>query len=634
MTGRSLAAYSLDFGAYLMRMRSVHGKHGFDWAEQLARACRKTIELRAPLMLLLLSLSTITAVWCWLATAGVLTSASFNSETKFDCVSYAPFRYGQSPWNSTIVISSEQIAADLAQLAKVSKCVRIYSVENGLDKVPELASKVGLKVLLGVWIGRDQLKNAQLINTALSLIRDFSGVISAMIVGSEVMLRGEMSEADLRKTIRSVKAQVDLPVSYADVWEFWLRHPNISADVDFVTIHILPYWEDSPVRAEDAAAHLDAVRRLVVRAIPGKEIFIGEAGWPGRGRMREGALPSRVNQARFISEILERARKEHFRINLFEAYDEPCKRQWEGTVGASWGLFDGISREVKYPSGAVVSNYPFWKLQLGCGLAFSIAIFGAALTARWRRPSMPGLASWVAVAISASLGGILLGISVEKTFYESYGLHGLLLQTLLLIAAVGAPLLCSIAQMSHRAPPKLLELVGWRAARVRSLPAIILGGTLAVTTLNAAETALGLVFDPRWRDFPFASLTMAVVPFCTLMLFAGRRDSDVQSFPEAAFAGLLAAAATYILFNEGLENWQALWTSAIYLLLGATLWPMPLASVVSRVSRLRAVSSEIAALGMQDPTQSSVPQQTDVAVVLEAASSAAKAAATRMTQVE
>ena len=41
----------------------------------------------------------------------------------------------------------------------------------------------------------------------------------------------------------------------------------------------------------------------------------------------------------------------------------------------------------------------------------------------------------------------------------------------------------------------------------------ILGVTLIVTTVIATQTALGLVFDARWRDFPFAALTMAVVPF-------------------------------------------------------------------------------------------------------------------------
>jgi hypothetical protein len=183
---------------------------------------------------------------------------------------------------------------------------------------------------------------------------------------------------------------------------------------------------------------------------------------------------------------------------------------------------------------------------------------------------VPGLALWAAVAISATVGGILLGVSAEKALYESCRFDSWLVQALL-IAGIVAPLPCSIAQISERAPLTLLELIGWRRVRVRSLPAIILGGTLAATTMIAAETALGLIFDPRWRDFPFASLTMAVVPFWTLTLLSGRRESDPQPLAEALFACLLAAAAPYILFEEGSENWQALWTSAAYLLLGATL---------------------------------------------------------------
>jgi hypothetical protein len=34
----------------------------------------------------------------------------------------------------------------------------------------------------------------------------------------------------------------------------------------------------------------------------------------------------------------------------------------------------------------------------------------------------------------------------------------------------------------------------------------------------------------------------------------------------------LALAAVYIVFNEGFENWQALWTGAVYVLLGSALW--------------------------------------------------------------
>jgi MFS superfamily sulfate permease-like transporter len=99
----------------------------------------------------------------------------------------------------------------------------------------------------------------------------------------------------------------------------------------------------------------------------------------------------------------------------------------------------------------------------------------------------------------------------------------------------------------------------------------LLGITLIAVALIAVETALGLVFDGRWRDFPFAALTIAVVPFTTLALLTHHPRSGVRPIAEVVFAGLLALAAVYIGFNEGAANWQSLWTCAIYLLLGFTL---------------------------------------------------------------
>jgi exo-beta-1,3-glucanase (GH17 family) len=529
------------------------------------------VAIRAPLALLLLSLATIAAVWWWLATPVTLVHAAIGPAAKLDCVSYAPFRSGQTPWNSTIVISQAQIAEDLAELARVSRCIRTYSIENGLDKVPELASKVGLQVILGVWLGRDRLKNASLINTATLLARQYPAVISAMMVGSEVLLRGEMKAPELCEIIRSVKAQVGVPLSYADVWEFWLRNPDISKCVDFVTIHILPYWEDAPVRAEDAAAHTIDIRKRVALAFPGKEILIGETGWPGRGRMRAGAIPSRINQARYITQIVERARQENFRVNVFEAYDEPWKRQWEGTIGSSWGLYDGETRALKYPAGVAVTNYPFWRPQLCGGLALSASVFAAAFWASRRRSSLPRPESWAAVTISATVGGVLLGLAAEKWLHESFGLFSWVMQSLLLAAAIAAPLFSAMAVMSERALSPLRDLIGRAESRVRSVETIMLGGTLAVITLIAAVTALNLVFDPRWRDFPYPALTMAAVPLWMVTLF-NRSTSGANPKAEAGFATLLAAAALYILFNEGFANWQSLWVCAAYGLLSVTLW--------------------------------------------------------------
>jgi exo-beta-1,3-glucanase (GH17 family) len=529
------------------------------------------ISLRTPLALLLISLGAIAAVWWWLATPINLARAPIDPNAKLQCVSYAPFRDEQTPLLLTTHIPPDQIAQDLAQLATISDCVRTYSIENGLDQVPALAAKAGLKVMLGIWLGSNRLKNLAQISTAVNLTKQYPGVITAVVVGNEVLLRGEMTTSDLAAIIRSVKSQVTVPVTYADVWEYWLRNREIYDAVDFVTIHILPYWEDFPIRAKHAAAHVDAIRRRMAVAFPGKEILIGETGWPSAGRMRDGALPSRTNQARVVSEILDLAKRENFRVNLIEAYDQPWKRQLEGTVGGYWGLFDSVQRAVKYPPGVAISNFPFWKLQMGCGMALSIFVFAAAWLTLRRRPWTPRLASWVAVGISATTAGILLGVAADKMFYESYGIGGWLGWGALLAAAIASPLLCANALMSGRSLPTFLELLGPRDARTGSVLAIILGAALVVTTLIGSETALGFVFDPRYKDFPFAALTMAVVPFSTLMLL-NRPQTGVRPIAEAVFAGLLAAAALYTGFNEGADNWQSLWTCAVYLLFAVTLW--------------------------------------------------------------
>jgi glucan 1,3-beta-glucosidase len=529
------------------------------------------ISRQTPLALLLISLGAIAAAWWWMATPIKLSRAPIDPAAKLLCVSYAPFRGTQTPLVPTTRISPEQIAQDLAQLAKISDCVRTYSVENGLDQVPALAAKVGLKVMQGIWLGSDRLKNLAQISTVIGLTKQYPDVISSVVVGNEVLLRGEMTKSDLATIIRTVKAQVAVPVTYADVWEYWLRSREISDAVDFITIHILPYWEDFPIRARYAASHVDAIRKQVAVAFPGKEILIGETGWPSEGRMRAGALPSRTNQARVVSEILAMAKRENFRVNLIEAYDQPWKRQLEGTVGGYWGLIDSMQRMLKYPPGEPISNFPLWKWQMGGGMVLAVLVFAVGGLTLRRRPWTPRLSSWIAVALSATTAGILLGLAVDKMYYESYGFGGWLCWGTLLVAGVVSPLLCTYALMAGRSLPTFLEWLGPRDLRNRSVLTILLGLVVAATTLIATETALGFVFDPRYKDFPFAALMMAVLPFSTLTLL-NRPKEGTRPIAEAVFAGLLAASVLYIGCNEGPENWQSLWTCAIYLLLGLTLW--------------------------------------------------------------
>jgi len=205
----------------------------------------RTISLRTPLALLAISLGAIAAVWWWLAIPINLARAPIDPNAKLQCISYAPFRNNQTSESPTPV-PRDQIAEDLAQLAKITNCIRTYATDLGLDQIPELASKVGLKVIQGIWLGRDRQKNATQISTGIRLAQQ---TITVLVVGNEVLLHRVMTASDLAALIRSVKVQVPVPVTYSDVWEYWLRYRELNDAVDFVTIHILPYWENVPIPA-------------------------------------------------------------------------------------------------------------------------------------------------------------------------------------------------------------------------------------------------------------------------------------------------------------------------------------------------------------------------------------------------
>ena len=166
---------------------------------------------------------------------------------------------------------------------------------------------------------------------AVALAKRYPDVIRAVIVGNEVLLRGEVSPETLAETIRSVKSQVPMPVTYADVWEFWLRHRELASAVDFVTIHILPYWEDDPIAAERCR------RAMSMRSASGWSRLSRQGDRDRRGRLAErrphargraavagqsGARPrttcSRAASARISASI------------VIEAFDQPWKRVLRG----------------------------------------------------------------------------------------------------------------------------------------------------------------------------------------------------------------------------------------------------------------------------------------------------------------
>jgi len=522
----------------------------------------------------------ITTAWAWLGAMVQMPPSPLAPGEKLYCVSYTPFRGRQSPLGPDSPVDPRQIDEDLAQLKQITDCVRTYSVDHGLDQIPELAKRHGMKVLQGLWLSNKPELNRKQIATTIALAKRFPDVIAAVVVGNEVLLRGEMSAPDLVRTIREVKAQVSMPVTYADVWEFWLRHRDIATAVDFVTIHILPYWEDFPIPVRDAAQHVDAIRKQVAAAFPDKDVLVGEFGWPSAGRMREGALPSPVNQAYAMHAVLDRAKRESYRVNLIEAYDQPWKRWLEGTVGGHWGLFDSYGRRAKFVWGGAVSNHPLWPWQAAGGVGLAAFIFATALAVRGRIPAAASVGWWLRLTAIAIVSGTLIGWTVANVPLESLTIGDWLRSLAWAAVALIAPVVAAAALASGASALSFAQILGRAAQRPRDMVALSLGTLLLALAVLSVQAALGLVFDPRYRDFPFAPLTAATIPLllatkgkpATKGALLARWKRRLQApAAETAVAATLAASAVYIVCNESFANWQAVWFSAALLAIAFTL---------------------------------------------------------------
>ena len=304
-------------------------------------------------------------LWWWLPNRPVeiagWTAAPLQS------VSFAPYRPGQSPLTRSFP-TPDQIEEDLKRLQGKVGAVRTYSSGENLETVPQRAGKYGLKVWHGAWLNNNEKENLEQINLLIDHANKYKDTVERVIVGNEVLLRKDLTANELRRYIRQVKQRVSQPVTYADVWEFWLSNPSLADEVDFITIHILPYWEDEPIgidrREPDGTLsiekHLVDIYKKVQARFPGKKIVIGETGWPSDGRMRSDARPGRVEQVKYFSVFRSAAEREKFDYNVIEAFDQYWKARQEGTVGAAWGLLDAQRRD-KFELGKPVVAEPHWR---------------------------------------------------------------------------------------------------------------------------------------------------------------------------------------------------------------------------------------------------------------------------------
>jgi exo-beta-1,3-glucanase (GH17 family)/cellulose synthase/poly-beta-1,6-N-acetylglucosamine synthase-like glycosyltransferase len=288
---------------------------------------------------------------------------------------FSPMRAHHDPTVKALP-SVEELDEDLALLEGKTHAVRTYTVESTLAEIPALARKHGLNVALGAWVDDRLKKNDVEIKRLIEVANKNRRNVVRIIVGNEALLRTDLPVKKLIGYLDEVRNKTSIPVSTAEPWHVWLRYPELVKHVDYIAVHMLPYWEG--ISLDTAVDYVVDRINDIKRLYPDKPIVIGEVGWPSNGRTIQSAVASDENEAIFLRRFLNRAEQEQYIYYVMEAFDQPWKRKTEGAVGAYWGVFD-VDREPKFPFSEPIVSIPEWHVLAAISVAIAVVTFGLLL---------------------------------------------------------------------------------------------------------------------------------------------------------------------------------------------------------------------------------------------------------------
>ncbi len=249
-------------------------------------------------------------------------------------VCFSIYEDGQKPGS---IINEEQVRRRMEILKPYIKWVRSFSCIEGNEHVPKVAKQLGIKTLVGAWLGEDKELNEQEIENLIQLAQD--GFVDIAAVGNEVMYRGDLTEEELLEYLFKVKtAFPDIPVGYVDAYYEFSHRSKITEACDIILTNCYPFWEGCHI--DYALLYMKQMYHQAKDAGKGKPVIITETGWPSQGGPLKAASPSALNFMKYFINSQMWSHREDIPLFYFSSFDESWKVGAEGDVGAFWGIWD------------------------------------------------------------------------------------------------------------------------------------------------------------------------------------------------------------------------------------------------------------------------------------------------------
>ncbi len=255
---------------------------------------------------------------------------------------FSLYEEGQKPGD---IISEEQVRRRMAIIKPYTQWVRSFSCTEGNEFIPKIAKEMGLKTLVGAWLGKDDEINQREVEGLIQLAKE--GYVDIAAVGNEVMYRKDLTEEELLEFLHHVRKEIpsDVPVGYVDAYYEFTDHPRITEACDVILSNCYPFWEGC--HCDYSLPYMKDMYHQALHAGNGKKVIITETGWPSQGTSLQGATPSEENFMKYFINTQQWSKQEGIEIFYFSSFDEAWKVGAEGDVGAYWGIWDK-NEELKF----------------------------------------------------------------------------------------------------------------------------------------------------------------------------------------------------------------------------------------------------------------------------------------------
>lgn len=249
-------------------------------------------------------------------------------------IGFSAYEEGQKPGE---ILTEKQIKRRLEIIRPYTQWVRSFSCTEGNELIPKIAKEMGMKTLVGAWLGDDDKINQQEVENLIKIAKE--GYVDIAAVGNEVMLRGDLTEDELIAFIDRVKQPIPgIPVGYVDAYFEFDVKPRITAACDVILANCYPYWEGCHI--DYSLLYMKEMYHKAKRAANGKPVIISETGWPSQGTNFGAAMPSDENFMKYFINTQKWSAEDGIEVFYFSSFDESWKVGAEGDVGAYWGIWD------------------------------------------------------------------------------------------------------------------------------------------------------------------------------------------------------------------------------------------------------------------------------------------------------